>query len=279
MDSSQTRRHALERDASTSASTSASRTLVVSLHDVSPHTREDCEQALTELDRLGVKRCSLLVIPDHHHRGHFLADPAFCEWLKALAGQGHEIVIHGYFHQRERRAAESPFQKLITQFYTAGEGEFYDLDRSSAGDLLQTARGDFQKLGLHPGGFIAPAWLLGAEAEAALHDFGCEYTTRLGSVLDLRHARLHLSQTLVWSVRSAWRRKLSLAWNALLFRRLAARPLMRISIHPVDVKHPAIWAQISSLVARALHSRIPLTYQDWLTRNRPVFESPKLGQS
>ena len=227
------------------------------------------------LDRLGVKQCSLLVIPNHHHRGHFLADPAFCAWLKAQADHGHEIVIHGYFHQRERRPTESTVQKLTTRFYTADEGEFYDLDRSVAAALVQTARADFHKLGLDPSGFIAPAWLLSHEAEAALRDCGCEYTTRLGSVLDLRHARLHPSQSLVWSVRSAWRRNLSLAWNALLFRRLAANPLLRISIHPVDTKHRAIWAQISSLVVAALSDRIPLTYRNWLSMNRASLEHSK----
>ena len=262
-------------DVSPPASSNAPRALVVSLHDVSPRTRENCEQALAALERLGVKQCSLLVIPDHHHRGHFLADPAFCAWLKAQADHGHEIVIHGYYHQRERRSRESAIQKLTTRFYTADEGEFYDLDRPAAAALVQTARADFRKLGLDPSGFIAPAWLLSREAEAALRDCGCEYTTRLGSVFDLRHARLHSSQSLVWSVRSAWRRKLSLAWNALLFRKLTANPLLRISIHPVDGKHRAIWAQISTLIAWALHDRPPLTYQNWLSLTRASLETPE----
>jgi predicted deacetylase len=266
-------------DPSPPISSSAPRALVVSLHDVSPHTRENCEQALTALERLGVKQCSLLVIPDHHHRGHFLADPAFCEWLKAQADHGHEIVIHGYYHLRERRLGASAVQKLTTQFYTADEGEFYDLDRPTAAALVQAARADFQKLGLTPSGFIAPAWLLSREAEAALRDCGCDYTTRLGSVLDLPHARLHPSQSLVWSVRSAWRRKLSLAWNALLFRKLAANPLLRISIHPFDGKHRAIWTQISALIAWALSERTPLTYQNWLNMNRASLETPNRHSS
>jgi predicted deacetylase len=250
-----------------STSSNAHRALVVSLHDVSPRTRENCEQALAVLDRFGVKQCSLLVIPDHHHRGHFLSDSNFCAWLKAQADRGHEIVIHGYFHQRERRSAESLVQMLTTRFYTAGEGEFFDLDRPSASALVQSARADFQKLSLDPVGFIAPAWLLSREAESALRDCKCEYTTRLGSVLDLRDGQTHSSQSLVWSVRSAWRRKLSLAWNAFLFHRLIAHPLLRISIHPVDVNHPAIWTQIKSLIARALHDRTPLTYQTWLSQS------------
>ena len=60
---------------------------------------------LAELARVGVARTSLLVIPDHHHRGHMLADAGFCRWLEGLAAQGHELVIHGYYHQRARAPA------------------------------------------------------------------------------------------------------------------------------------------------------------------------------
>jgi hypothetical protein len=61
---------------------------------------------------------------------------------------------------------------------------------------------------------------------------------------------------------------MSLAWNALLFRRLAANPLLRISIHPVDLRHPKIWQQIRELVTRALADREPLTYLAWLGKVR-----------
>ena len=244
------------------------RAAVVSIHDVSPRTRPACERILAEIAALGIGTTSLLVIPDHHHRGHFLEDPAFCTWLAELTRCGHEAVLHGYFHQRARRARETAVAKMTTRFYTADEGEFYDMDRESARSLVSRAREEFRGIGLDPRGFIAPAWLLGAEAEAALRDLEIEYTTRLGGVLDLRSGITHRSQSLVWSVRSAWRRVVSRMWNALLFRRLAANPLMRISIHPVDIEHAAIWRQIRALITRALADRNPLTYQAWLAERR-----------
>ena len=124
--------------------------LVVSLHDVSPHTRADCDAILRELADLGVPRTSLLVIPDHHHRGHIADDPAFGEWLRAQSAAGHEIVMHGYFHQRARRAAESVRDRFTTRLYTADEGEFYDLDRATATALLTKSRGEFRRLGYPP---------------------------------------------------------------------------------------------------------------------------------
>ena len=242
--------------------------LVVSLHDVSPQTRAECAEILAELAGLGVEKCSLLVIPDHHRRGHFLADAECAAWLRAQAATGHELVMHGYHHQRARRDGESVSARLTTRIYTADEGEFFDLGRAAARALVEKARADFRQLGVEPTGFIAPAWLLSAEAAAALRELGCEYTTRLGSVVDLENGRVFHSQSLVWSVRSAWRRQASRAWNALLFRRLAAHPLLRISIHPVDLRHAQIWRQIRLLITRALAEREPLTYHAWLTRQR-----------
>jgi len=242
--------------------------LVVSLHDVSPLTRAECARILVELRAVGVAQTSLLVVPNHHQRGHMLDDPEFAAWLRELSAAGHEIVIHGYHHQRARRAGENLRARLTTRFYTADEGEFYDLDQASAHELVAKAEADFRQLGVTSSGFIAPAWLLSREAEDALRELRCEYTTRLGTVLDLRTGRVFASQSLVWSTRSAWRRQMSLAWNALLFRRLASTPLLRISIHPVDLKHATIWQQIRELVTRALADREPLTYLAWVTRQR-----------
>ena len=253
---------------STAAPLQKSKALVVSVHDVSPRTREACAVILAALAELGVPSCSLLVIPDHHHRGHFLADADFCAWLRVQAQRGHEVVMHGYFHERARRDEESARTKLTTRLYTADEGEFYDLDRESARTLVLKAREEFDQVGLAPTGFISPAWLLSREAEEALRELGVKYTTRLGSVLDLQSGATHRSQSLVWSVRSGWRRQVSRAWNAFLFRRLKTRRLLRVSIHPVDVEHAAIWKQIRELVARALAEREPLTYEAWLGKLR-----------
>ncbi|MHA3775035.1 DUF2334 domain-containing protein [Verrucomicrobiota bacterium sgz303538] len=246
------------------------RSLVVSIHDVSPHTARACSDIVAELEQLGVARTSLLVVPDHHHRGHFLRDPSFCEWLTQQVQKGHEAVIHGYYHQRTRRTDESVTAKLTTRVYTADEGEFFDLERSVAAELVAKAREEFRTLDLEPSGFIAPAWLLSDAAEQALRDLGIRYTTRLGSVLDLTKEQKTSSQSLVWSVRSGWRRVVSLAWNASLFRRLQTAPLLRISIHPVDLQHSAIWRQIVRLTSAALESREPHTYESWIAKDAEV---------
>ncbi len=239
------------------------RSLIVSLHDVSPHTWDSCRRILDAFSRQGLTAVSLLVIPDHHRRGHFREYPEFCEWLRQRVALGCEAVIHGYYHQRAPKAAESARDRFITRAYTAGEGEFYDISRDQAKSLVSRAREEFRAAKLNPVGFIAPAWLLSAPAEQALRDLGIAYTTRLKGIWDLQREHVTQSQSLCWSVRAMWRREVSLAWNAFLFHRLARRPVMRIAVHPVDLAHPRIWRQVTRLIAAAQNQRRALTYEQW----------------
>ena len=101
--------------------------LVVSIHDVAPSTRETADQITSELSRRGVTHCSLLAVPNYHHAGSILSDRDLGIWLRELEGRGHEIVIHGYFHDRPRRVNETSREKFMTRFYTDDEGEFFDL--------------------------------------------------------------------------------------------------------------------------------------------------------
>lgn len=241
---------------------------IVSVHDVAPVTRLASEKIISELSRHGISTCSLLVVPDFHHRGLSTNDRDFVRWLRDLEAQGHEIVIHGYFHERPRRADETLSAKFLTRIYTSDEGEFYDLDYAEAFRRITTARDDFQAAGLTPRGFIAPAWLLGAEAERAAIDAEMEYTTRLRSVQDLRSGENFPARSLVYSVRSAWRRSVSLAWNAALARCVANSRLVRLSIHPPDYEHREIWQQILRLTDELTQTRTPTTYRDWIAQER-----------
>jgi len=219
---------------------------------------------LAQIGRAGVSKCSLLVVPDYHRTGRSLGDPAFTEWLHDLDTQGHEIVIHGFYHQRARRPGESTRQKLVSRVYTADEGEFYDLDYDEALRLIRDAQNEFVAHGFHPAGFIAPAWLISAEAERAAIDAGFRYTTTLRAVRDFASGEEIRSQSLVYSLRSGWRCRLSLLWNRMLFSCLTSNSLLRLGLHPPDIDHPRIWRQINAFLDRALDDRRPMTYQEWL---------------
>ena len=242
--------------------------LIVSLHDVAPSTQEVSNNIISELTRRGVRTCSLLVVPDYHYEGLFSKDRQFVSWLRDLEADGYEIVIHGYSHRRPRRMNETMRDKFLTRFYANDEAEFYDVDYDEAFRRITTARNEFRAHGLKPRGFIAPAWLLSAEAERAARDAELEYTTRLRTVRDLRSEENFSARSIVYSVRNSWRRAVSRAWNAALFQLLKNNSLLRISIHPLDYSHPEIWRQIINMINAAGAGRVPTTYQEWIAEQR-----------
>ena len=242
--------------------------LIVSVHDVAPSTQPIARKIMSELAGKGIRSCSLLVVPDYHHQGASMQDRQFVSWLRDLEAAGHEIVIHGYFHERPRQVREGFLDKFVTQFYTQGEGEFYDLGYEEAFRRIKTGRDEFRAAGLKPRGFVAPAWLLGREGERAARAAELEYTTRLRTVHDLRSGEIFSSRSLVYSVRNRWRRGTSLVWNAALSRGLRTKSLVRLSVHPPDFSHPAIWQQIVDLIGEINGRRTPTTYQDWIAEER-----------
>src|SRR5207245_430789 len=196
------------------AAESPRRSFVVSLHDVAPCTHKASARIIEELKRAGVRTTSLLVVPNYHRRGSAVEDKNFVSWLRDLEARGHEIVIHGYFHERPRHASERISEKFMTRFYTQDEGEFFDLDYDEAFARIAKARDEFKAARLSPIGFVAPAWLLNDAGKRAARDAGMQYTTRIDSVLDLLTGERKVTRSLVYSTRSKLRRTVILVMNA-----------------------------------------------------------------
>jgi predicted deacetylase len=238
--------------------------LVVSLHDVSPLTQSLCEEILAQLGELGIAQTSLLVIPNHHQRAPIREDFAFQRWLGQKIESGHEPVLHGYFHQRQKQKDDSFRAKVTTEIYTAGEGEFFDLSAAEASARAKQGLEDLAFLQRKVVGFIAPAWLLGANAEVAIGGLGFLYTTRLGRVQTFGRSQDIRSQSLVWSTRASWRAATSLAWNRYLALRLGNAPLIRIGIHPPDLQHSRVWDQVRRLAAETSRCRECVSYEKFV---------------
>ncbi len=236
--------------------------MVVSIHDVSPATVETTSVMIEDLARVGVSVTSLLVIPNHHGVHPVVERPDFQRQIQAWARDGHEVVLHGYFHRRPPKQCERLLDKVVTRLYTAGEGEFYDLSYAEARTQLQRGLNDFAACGFeNVRGFIAPAWLLGADAERAVMDSGFQYTTLLGGIKRLRPAAHYRpSQSLVYSVRAPWRVACSLVWNALLARHLRSNPVVRLSLHPPDWSHPGVRRQALRIASQCAAVRHVATY-------------------
>ena len=245
------------------------KSLIVSLHDAHPGSHAAVAEQIAFLAGYGITRGSILVVPEFHHQGSVLQDKSFCDAVTAWQGQGHEIVLHGYFHDRR----ESPPEKLSTLFwtrlYTSREAEFLDLPPETARLRLERGRALFAAQGWRAKGFIAPAWLMSPGLINLLAELGFAYTTRLCEVIPLLPGvnRLVASQSLCYSTRASWRRLASGLWNKHLYGRLRETSLVRLSLHPRDLEFPLLRRQIDQILRASLKRGFqPTTYGDYVAR-------------
>ena len=239
--------------------------LVVSLHDVCPRTRDDCALILAELDRLGIRRRSLLVIPAEP--GAEL-DAACARWLRHLAARGDELVQHGLYHRRQTGEPPLPAGRaLVDSLLARGAGEFLGLDYEQAFDRLHDGRRRLAALGIEAAGFVAPAWLYSPEAAAAVAAAGFRYLTTHLRLRDLHRGRD------TWSFGISNRPGplrddlIGRGVNELFVAAHRPAPLLRIAIHPADLHHGRPLEHTLRLLARLMRGgRQPMTYLDWCER-------------
>jgi len=81
------------------------RFLVVSFHDLAPHTERPCRELLVLLQRQGVSRITLRVVSPWHRAEALEARPFFLRFLRSLSDAGHEI--------RPEEEAEAPAPTVV----------------------------------------------------------------------------------------------------------------------------------------------------------------------
>ncbi len=248
---------------------SASKSLIVSLHDAHPGSHAAIAEQVAFLATYGITRSSILVVPEFHHGGSLLADKTFCETVSGWQAQGHEIVLHGYFHDRQESPPENLSTVFWTRLYTNREAEFLDLPRETARLRLERGRALFESQGWRATGFVAPAWLMADGLTNLLAEMGFAYTTRVGEIIPLLPGlnRVKVSQSLCYSTRAAWRRFASGVWNKYLYGRLRETDLVRLSLHPRDLEFPLMRRQIDQILRASLKRGFqPTTYGDYVAR-------------
>jgi uncharacterized protein len=239
------------------------REYAVSIHDVAPATWGECERLLALCDARDAP-ATLLVVPHYHDGIRADEDFAFGEALRRRIALGDEVVLHGYRHVDRGRRASSPRQWLLRRVYTAGEGEFAAVDAATAAALIARGRARLAALGVAPAGFVAPAWLMNDATHATLARSGLRYAALRDELIDLKSAQRVAAPSLVYSTRSAWRRRASRVWNAARLASLAPAPRVRAALHPADTRHERVLGDWERLLGRLAADRRAVLESSWL---------------
>ena len=215
-----------------------SRRLLVAVHDVTPAHADALRQIYALLQRLGITRCALLVVPDWHGAWPLERHRAFVDDLLARQAAGAEIFLHGFRHD-EMGFARSWGQHVRVAGRTAAEAEFRIIPPHEAERRLDRGLELFRRLGLAPVGFIPPAWLHGAGALEQLRARGLGYTEGFWRIVRVADGATRFAPALSWSSAVPWRSRLTARVATL--RRAAPwiQPLVRVAIHPPDIVIPA----------------------------------------
>jgi predicted deacetylase len=232
---------------SSSAPSPGGRWLVVSFHDLAPHSQRPCQELLLQLAELGVPRASLLVVPRWHEMESIRDRPFFHRWLLSLTAAGHEVCLHGLTH----RAARGEFRRI--------DGERAEVKVQEGAELLSG-------LGCPARGFVPPGWRLSPAAREVLRRRGFVYTATLRHLDLLQENRRIAAPAVAFDARNIWRRVVSPLVGRLRFAASRQAPILRIAVHPGDLYEPAIRRTLVALLRESLADRVPVTYGELADR-------------
>jgi len=227
----------------------------VSIHDVSPAWAKEVEAAL-DLCAASGARPALLVVPNFHGRAPLLDDVRFCERLRGLQAQGHEVYLHGFFHRSQARYEQSATASgklawlYAQRVASAGEAEMSDVSPEEGRKRLADGEAVLRAAGLRLDGYVPPAWSMPPWLFAALKERGYGFTEDHLRVYDPAGRRARASVVLNWASRSPARLLSTVGWCRVAKRARAIVPA-RIAIHPADMKFLLLRREIATLLAWA----------------------------
>ena len=237
--------------------------LLISIHDVSPLTLSECEQAVALLAELGIGASALtvLAIPNHEGRAPLDAHPPTIEFLRDLEEGGACPVMHGLTHRMSGRAWTPP-GFFRAHLFARGQGEFHASDTAEAHRMLDEGAAILRRAGLERASrsFVPPAWLLSPAARAVVAERGFDFYERFNGII--HHGNRYARRVIGWGSLSAIE-----AFATSIYADLQSATSnvdVRVAIHPADMRRPRQKRAIGRAVARLLSRMHPQSYTTYL---------------
>jgi len=223
----------------------------VSIHDVSPVWSREVLAALDLCHACDI-RPALLVVPDFHRKAPLEDDPSFCARLRDLQAAGHEIYLHGFFHQSgdHYRGASGRGQLawlFAQRVVSGGEAEMSDVSEQAGRTRIEQGERVLRDQGLAIDGFVAPAWSMPPWLLPLLGARGYRFAEDHTRVYDPLLKRSRPSVVLNWATRSPGRLLSTVAYCRAAKYARALLPA-RIAIHPGDMRFRLVRSEVESFL-------------------------------
>ena len=217
---------------------------LLAIHDVWPGNFPLVKGYLARLRCLGARHVALLVVPAFHGAPPMDGHPEFLAWLRAEAGAGSELFLHGYRHLMGELVAgpgrpdaglparRSAWGRFVNRRLVAREAEFSGLPRSEKARLLWEGLEVWRRTGLPLAGFVAPTWH-GAPAREELRQAGIALWETRFRLVHLPTARARIAPPLAWG-RSGPAGEPRLLGGEAWLTALLRMPWLKVALHPGD---------------------------------------------
>lgn len=217
------------------------RRLVISLHDVAPSTLAETSRWREVVEGATGGPVSLLVVPRYRGRDSWRSGPGR-DWLADRAQDGDELVLHGYSHLSTTGADGRELAGRRPWAVTA---------------VIADGVRELTSAGLAADGFIAPSYWHPGCADDACRTLGIRWWATRGALRWENGSRRLPSLGLGAS--TATRRVLSPAAARSAARLLAAAAVVRLDLHPADLRDARLERAGRELLARLLDQGRRLT--------------------
>jgi uncharacterized protein len=215
--------------------------LLVALHDVHPGTQKACEALLLGLERRGVKRVALMVIPNFSGEYPLSHHNDFVAWLKDRNAFGHELFVHGHKHRADTSLSRSPWGRWVNQRWAQGEAELIGLDGKQKLKIAEAGCSLCEGVGLPVIGFTPPTWF-GPLQRSSMQKLGLRFQDRRWGVEDSFAGQFKMAPPLTWPLQ-----KKGLIGGKAYFALLRRWPWIRLALHPNDADQPDFGATLDRL--------------------------------
>lgn len=227
--------------------------LVISIHDFSPKYHSELSDILMELNVIGIKKRSLLVVPNYEGSYPLHKHPATVERILIEKTDCNEVCLHGYDH-----STSGLFGR-----------EFKGIDYWQASIKLKAGIVELRDEDITPVGFVPPFWKISPAAELAVKNAGFSFLAKNPAVKDLKNNEVYYSIP-VWF----WPYQKPLDYAFRLYDWFLANvwnrsnDLVRVEIHPQDVHESRPFDYALKLIGCLSQDRMLVSHQEYLTSKR-----------